>query len=88
MVGSVREAEVSMGSPIKKHTKSEEEMYRLGRRGIIAATNIPKGTIIKREMLEIKRPGYGISPKFVNIVVGRKTEVDIKEDDIVTWEMI
>lgn len=88
MVRSVREAEVSMGSSIKKRTKSEEEMYRLGRRSIIAATNIPEGTIIKQEMLEIKRPGYGISPKFVNIVVGRKTKVDIKEDDVVTWEMI
>lgn len=88
MVRSVREAEVSMGSPIKKHTKSEEEMYRLGRRGITAATNIPKGTIIKREMLDIKRPGYGILPKFINIVVGRKTKVNIKKDDILTWEMI
>lgn len=88
MIKGIREAEVSMGSPIKKHTKSEEEMYRLGRRSIIAATNIPKGTTIKRKMLGIKRPGYGISPKFVNIVVGRKTKVDIKEDDIVIWEMI
>lgn len=88
MIEGIREAEVSMGSPIKKHTKSEEEMYRLGRRSIIAATSIPKGAVIERKMLEIKRPGYGILPKFINIVIGRKTKVDIKEDDIITWEMV
>lgn len=43
-----------------------------------------KGTKITRDMLVIKRPGYGINPKFIDIVVGKETKKDIKEDEWIT----
>lgn len=88
MVKAIRDTESALGSSIKKHTEAEEEMYKLGRRGLVAACNIPKGTVIIREMLEVKRPGYGIHPKMIDIVVGRTAKINIEEDDILTWEMI
>lgn len=88
MVQAIRDTEAALGSPIKKHTEAEEEMYRLGRRSLVAACNIPKGTTITREMIEVKRPGYGIPTKMLDVVVGRKAQVDIEEDDILTWEMV
>ena len=39
-------------------------------------------------MLVIKRPGYGIAPKYMDLVLGRIARVDIEKDDIVTWEMV
>ena len=39
-------------------------------------------------MLTVKRPGFGIAPKHLELVVGRTARVDIEEDDIVTWEMV
>ena len=88
MVEQIRNTEKSLGSPIKKHTPAEEEMYRLGRRGLVATCKIPKGTRITRKMIEVKRPGYGIHPKMIDAVVGRIARRDIEEDDILTWDMI
>ncbi|MDI6785193.1 MAG: N-acetylneuraminate synthase [bacterium] len=88
MIQSIRDTEKALGSPIKRHTEAEEEMYRLGRRSLVAACNIHKGVVITREMLEIKRPGYGIPTKMLDIVVGRVAKIDIEKDDILTWEMI
>ena len=88
MVEQIRNTEKSLGSPIKKHTPAEEEMYRLGRRSLVAACKIPKGTRITRKMIEVKRPGYGIHPKMIDAVVGRIARKDIEEDDILTWEIV
>jgi len=88
MVKAIREVEESLGSPIKKMIPEEEEMARLGRRSIIAKVDIPKGTELTEDMLIIKRPGYGIKPKFLGIIIGREVKKDIEKDDIITWEMI
>jgi sialic acid synthase SpsE len=63
-------------------------MYSLARRSIVAASDIPAGTEITREMLTTKRPGYGIAPKHLDVVVGRPARVDIEADDVLTWEMV
>lgn len=88
MVEAIRNTEKALGSPTKKHTPAEEELYKLGRRSLVAACNIPKGTEITKEMIEVKRPGYGIHPKMIDVVVGRKAKKDIEKDDILTWNMI
>ena len=66
----------------------EEEMARLGRRSIIARVDIPKGIRLTGDMLVIKRPGYGIQPKFLDTIIGREAKKDIEKDDIITWEMV
>jgi glutamate-1-semialdehyde aminotransferase len=64
------------------------EMYRLARRSVVAALDIPTGATITREMLTTKRPGYGVKPKFIDLLVGRVARVDIEADDVITWEMV
>jgi len=54
----------------------------------VAARTIPCGTRIERDMLTVKRPGSGIRPKHVGLVVGRVALVDIDEDTVLTWEMV
>ena len=39
-------------------------------------------------MLTVKRPGYGIKPKFIDALPGRLARVDIDADDIIQWEML
>ena len=39
-------------------------------------------------MLIIKRPGYGIKPKFIDVVDGREAKKDIKEDEWITWAAV
>ena len=89
LVKKIRDIEKAFGDGIKKPSKLElKENYIMARRSIIAIVKIPKGTKISRDMLIIKRPGLGIAPKHINIVIGRKANVDIEEDQWITWEMI
>jgi sialic acid synthase SpsE len=88
MIKNIRETEIALGSPIKKISDSERNLYKLARRSIIAKRKIPKGKVIELQDLIIKRPGYGIKPKFIDIVIGRTAKEDIDEDDIITWDSI
>jgi len=58
------------------------------RRSLVAKRDIPKGKIIEAEDLTFKRPASGISPKFIDDVIGKRALVDIKEDEILLWNML
>lgn len=89
MVNKIRDIESAMGDGIKNGPRLEElEMAEKGRRSIHAATLIKKGEIIKREMLSIKRPGLGIAPHLIDLIIGRKAQAEIEEDDWITWDHV
>jgi sialic acid synthase SpsE len=90
MVAGIRDAQAALGSATKDGPSEAEgdEMYTLARRSLVAATAIPKGTVIQREMVTTKRPGYGIRPKHLEEVIGRTAKADIEFDDVLTWEMV
>ena len=43
------------------------------------------GEVIEEKDLIAKRPGTGISPKYIDIVIGKKIIKDMKEDSILNW---
>lgn len=90
MIAGIREAQAALGDGKKRGPSPEErdEMYTNARRSLVAAEAIPAGTTIAREMLTVKRPGFGIAPKHLDVVVGRPARVDIENDDIITWDMV
>jgi N-acetylneuraminate synthase len=57
------------------------------RRSLVATKDIKKGQIIKKEDLTFKRPASGISPKFIDEVIGKKATNDIEEDSVIKWGM-
>lgn len=57
------------------------------RRSLIASKNIPQGKKIEKEDLTFKRPAHGVSPKLIDEVVGKIALVDIKDDDVIKWNM-
>jgi sialic acid synthase SpsE len=90
LVRGVREVESALGHGRVEGPSAEEagEMYRLARRSIVAARPIAEGATISREDLTVKRPGFGIAPKHIDLVVGRSARVPIEDDDIITWDMV
>lgn len=86
MVNAIRNVEVAMGDGIRTFSKNEEEIKKVARKSIIVNENVKKGTKIKKEMLMIKRPGTGISPKEINNVVGMKVIKDLKSGTLLKWE--
>lgn len=57
------------------------------RRSLVALKDIPKGKVIEESDLTFKRPAHGVSPKFIDEVVGKTARVDIKDDDVIKWSM-
>jgi N,N'-diacetyllegionaminate synthase len=89
MIRHIREVEAALGDGLKLGPAPEEqEMHQKARRSLVAARAIPRGTRIERSMIAIKRPGFGIRPKLIDLVVGRIAGVDIEEDTVLTWEML
>ena len=77
-----------LGSDAKTVLKCEMVPRREARRSLVLTRDLKAGEIIKKEDLMPKRPGTGISPRYVDIVIGRKVKVDLTEDTILTWEMV
>ncbi len=90
MVTAIRDVEAALGSGRKDGPTDAEsvEMYRNARRSIVAATAIPAGSEIRADMLTVKRPGYGIKPRDLARVVGRRAQRDIADDEVITWDMV
>jgi len=85
MVTAIRNVEKAMGNGVKRPAKDEEENKKVGRRSIVARVDIPRGIIISEDMLDIKRPGTGLEPKYLGEIIGRVAKVTIKRDELVTW---
>ncbi|MCE3278363.1 MAG: N-acetylneuraminate synthase [Bacteroidetes bacterium] len=89
MVSRMRDIESAIGDGIKNGPREEEmELYTKARRSIIAKTKINKGHIITGNDIVIKRPGLGIHPSQIELVIGKKAIKDIEEDEPITWDMI
>ncbi len=62
---------------------------RLGmRRSIVAAIDLPKGTLLTDEHLRFKRPGDGMPPPLANQLVGKLLSRPLKADEQLTLEHI
>ena len=77
-----------LGSPEKTVLDCELVPRREARRSLVLTRDMKAGEVIKESDLMPKRPGTGISPKFADIVIGRSVKEDLKEDTILTWNMV
>jgi pseudaminic acid synthase len=86
MVKAIRETEASLGSSVKRVTEAEAEMFRLGRRSLVASRDIAAGAALTRDDLAIKRPGFGIPVHDIDQVVGRHLARAVAEDEVLQWD--
>ena len=88
MVDGIREAEKAVGSFEKKLSRAEIMNRELLGKSIVAVRFIADGTVITRDMLTTKSPAKGLSPQFMDKVVGVTAQRDLfagealTEDDI------
>jgi sialic acid synthase SpsE len=86
MVVAIRETEDALGSTVKRVTDAEADLFRLGRRSIVAARDVPAGGELRREDLAVKRPGFGIPVDALDQVVGRHVLHDVVADQVLDWD--
>ncbi|PIR93158.1 N-acetylneuraminate synthase [Candidatus Falkowbacteria bacterium CG10_big_fil_rev_8_21_14_0_10_43_10] len=83
MVKGVRQAEIILGSGVKKPNKSEMPMIKTVRKSLVALKDIKKGEKFDEKNLGIKRPGTGLSPKIYNEILNKRAKSDIKADSLI-----
>ena len=88
LIDSVREICVSLGSSSKHILDEEKSIAKVARRSLVVNKSVKKETLISREMLAVKRPGTGIPPSLLPLVVGKTAKMDIENDQILTWNML
>src|SRR6185503_2441326 len=81
-VRAIREVEVSLGVPHRWITRGETLNRRVLGKSVVAATDIPADTTISRAMVTSKSPGLGLSPQFIDKLVGRRLSRDVKRAEM------
>ncbi|MCR2048728.1 N-acetylneuraminate synthase family protein [Acetatifactor muris] len=77
-----------LGSEEKIVLDCEQISRREARRSLVLTKEMKAGEVIKRKDIMAKRPGTGISPEYLDVVIGRKVVKELAEDTILTWDMI
>lgn len=88
MVDEIRKIEKALGDGVKRPSGEELSERISARRSIYASRDIPKGAVIKEEVLKIVRHAYGLEPKKIYSLIGRKTKVLIKKDEVITLRQL
>lgn len=88
MVRQIRSIEVALGDGVKWPNPSEEKIKPLVRRRIVAAHNLPQGTVIGWNDLSFKRANEGIYVDQVDHLIGRRLNVPLHEDSPLMWSCI
>ncbi|MHC4617104.1 MAG: N-acetylneuraminate synthase [Planctomycetota bacterium] len=88
LVASIRTVEAALGCGRKQPVSSELVTARIVRKSLVAAQDIPAGTILTQELVAIQRPGTGLPPAMRSRLIGRCARRDIKAGELLDLEMI
>jgi N,N'-diacetyllegionaminate synthase len=88
LVERVRRLESMLGGPSRRITAEEARNRSAARKSVTALSAIPAGREIRREDLAVRRPGTGIPPGRLGLVVGRRAARDIAEGEPIRWDLI
>lgn len=84
LVRRVRRIEDMLGSPQKSELECEG---RIGR-SIVAAIDLPSGTVLRPEHLAFKRPGTGMRPYEATKLIGRRLRSDVRANQQLESRML
>lgn len=89
MMKKLREIEAALGDGQKNGPRAQEmELFNKARRSVIARVDLNPGDTIQESDLVIKRPGLGVHPSHLPLLVGRKVRVKIEAEEPVTWDKV
>ena len=78
LIDQINKAKIAIGKI--NYNLSSKEIKRLDRkRSIFTKKNIDKGEILNKNNLAIIRPGNGLSPKFFENIIGKKSKRKISQ---------
>lgn len=87
LVKAIRIVEKSLGKP-QLISGERESTNLIFRRSLFVIKDVKKGDKLSSINVRCIRPGYGMSPKFLNKVLGKKFKKDVKKGTPLSWNFI
>lgn len=86
MVSQMRDAQLAVGSARKRRVQEEEPHARRGRRSLVAARSIKVGERLTADAVKVVRPGSGLEPVLLDVLLNRPVTRDISVDHPLSWD--
>ncbi|MDQ0159578.1 pseudaminic acid synthase [Alkalibacillus salilacus] len=87
MVNAVRQAEKAIGKVDYSITEQKANSRKLAR-SLFVVEDIQTGEIFTEDNVRSIRPGYGMSPKYLSTVLGKRANKAIKRGTPLQWNMM
>jgi len=87
LVQAIRLVETTFGAPKYAATDGEKGCLTF-RRSLFVVKDMKDGDKFTYDNLRSIRPAFGLSPKYLNSVIGKKAKKNIDEGTPLTWELV
>ena len=87
-VQAIRNTQIALGSRIKEPGPNEIKVKELVRRSVVVMNDIKKGDLLGHQNLCLMRPGNGISPKYLDELIGKTACHDLFAGDLLSWDSV
>jgi len=88
LIDAIRIYEIAQGDGIKMPVGQELINRKNNAKSLVLEQSICKGETLSKAHLSIKRPGYGIEPKKIYDLIGKRVNKDLEKDAILLWDDI
>jgi pseudaminic acid synthase len=87
LVEQTGQAKLSMGKVFYGATQ-DEQASMIYRRSLYIVEDLPPGAMLGADNLRSIRPGLGLSPKYYDLVVGKRIQNAVKKGTPLTWDLL
>lgn len=88
MVRGIRLVEAMLGDGIKRPTPVEANTRDVARRSVVLVATRLRGHVLTAGDLVLRRPGTGIQPEYLTLMLGRRLAADVAGDTTLTWDLL
>jgi N-acetylneuraminate synthase len=87
MVEAIRVTERALGK-VNYTVTEKESASRVFRRSLFVVKDMKAGEVFTEENIRSIRPGYGLSTRYIDIVLGKKAKRDIETGTPLSWDLM
>jgi sialic acid synthase SpsE len=88
LIRGIRTVEVSLGHGRKEPTASEANTAAVARKSLVAACDLPAGTILTKDHIVCRRPGTGLPPVICTYLLGRTIRQSVPKGSVFALDML
>lgn len=87
MVRSIREVEKALGK-ITYELSENVKKSKIFQRSLFVVKDLKKGEVFTKKNIRSIRPGYGLPPKYIDLILGKKAKKNIQRGTPLAWEFV